>query len=117
MSDPCHSTYWSRLGSQAVLISLMMGMLLTVGCGRPAQIGASDEVLSAVDALYTAIAARRTDLLDKSAARIEELRASGELPDAAHRQLKSYIEESRAGKWADAVRKLHDFIRSQRRSK
>jgi hypothetical protein len=90
--------------------------LLLTGCGRPAQIGASDETMAAVDALYTAISAKRPDLLDKSAARIEELRASGELADDAYRQLKTFIDESRSGKWQDAVRKLHDFIRGQRRA-
>ncbi len=92
-------------------------LLFSVGCGRPAQIGSSDEVLSAVDALYTAVAARRIDLLDKSAVRIEELRTSGELPDAAHQQLKLFIDESRAGKWDASIRKLHEFIRGQRRVK
>lgn len=89
-------------------------MVLLAGCGQP-QMGSSDEVLSAVDALYTAVASRRIELLEKSAARIEELHRSGELPDAAHRRLKSYIDESRAGKWDSAVRELHEFIRGQRR--
>ena len=119
MSDPCTTTELVRPRSfvNAILAILLLWTLLLTGCGRPAQIGTSDEVLSAVDALYTAIAARRPDLLDKSAARIEELRANGELPDDAHRQLKTFVEESRAGKWQDAIRKLHEFIRGQRRSK
>jgi hypothetical protein len=78
--------------------------------------GPSEEVLSAVDALYTAIASRRMELLDKSTARIEELHTSKELPDAAYRQLKSYADEAREGKWEPAIRKLHEFIRGQRRS-
>lgn len=95
----------------------LAGLLLMVAGCRPAQIGPSDEVLGAVDALYTAIASRRVELLDKSASRIEELHTSGELPDAAHRQLKAYIEKSRAGKWDVAIRELHEFIRGQRRVK
>lgn len=98
------------------LLAVLSLLLMFSGC-RPAQIGPSDEVLGAVDALYTAVASRRIELLDKSAARLEELHTSGELPDAAHRQLKSYIEKSRAGKWDAAVRELHEFIRGQRRSK
>lgn len=96
---------------------VLLGLLLVIAGCRPAQIGPSDEVLGAVDALYTAIASRRVELLDKSASRIEELHTSGELPDAAHRQLKSYIEKSRAGKWDAAIRELHEFIRGQRRAK
>lgn len=88
---------------------------LFIGCGRPAQMGPSDEVLSAVDALYTAISSRRIELLNASSKRIDELRAKGDLPEAAHRQLNTYVEESRAGHWDSAVRKLHEFIRGQRR--
>ncbi len=90
-------------------------MLVLIGCGRPAQIGASEDVLAAVDALYTAVASKRIELLEKSALRIEELHKQGELPEPAYRQLKSFVEESRAGQWDGAVRKLHEFIRGQRR--
>lgn len=103
------------ISSRVVLVIVAL-LVVVPGC-RPAQIGPSDEVLGAVDALYTAIASRRVELLDKSAARLEELRTSGELPEAAHRQLKSYIEKSRAGKWDAAVRELHEFILGQRRAK
>lgn len=96
--------------------ALLLAVVLT-GCGRPAQMGSSDEVLGAVDALYTAISSRRVELLDKSANRIEELHTSKELPDAAYRQLKSYIDEARQGQWEPAIRKLHEFIRGQRRAK
>lgn len=95
------------------ILSLLM--LVLIGCGRPAQIGASEDVLAAVDALYTAVASKRIELLEKSALRIEELHKQGELPEPAYRQLKSFVEESRAGQWDGAVRKLHEFIRGQRR--
>jgi hypothetical protein len=106
----------SRRTSRCALFILLLASFAS-GCGRPAQMGSSDEVLSAVDALYTAISSRRVELLNKSAARIEELHSSKELPDAAHRQLKSYIDEARQGQWDPAIRKLHEFIRGQRRAK
>ncbi len=99
-----------------IRLVILLLLSLIIGCGRPAQMGPSDEVMSAVDALYTAISSRRVELLDKSAARIEGLHSSKELPDAAHRQLKSYIDEARQGQWDPAIRKLHEFIRGQRRS-
>lgn len=105
----------SRTATNKTLAFLML-VLLLMGCGRPAQMGSSDEVLGAVDALYTAISSRRAELLEKSATRIEALHASKELPDAAYRQLKSYIDEARKGQWDPAIRKLHEFIRGQRRS-
>ena len=92
-------------------------LLVVAGCGRPAQMGASDEVLSSVDALYTAVASRRPELLEQSAAKIEALHTSGELADAPYRQIKTYIDEARAGKWESAIRQLHEFIRGQRRAK
>lgn len=103
-----------RRTSHSLLVILFLAFLL-IGCGRPAQIGSSDEVLAAVDALYTALGSRRVELLEKSATRIEELHSSKELPDAAHRQLKLYIDEARQGQWDAAIRKLHEFIRGQRR--
>lgn len=106
----------NRRTNYEVLAVLLLALTL-IGCGRPAQLGSSDEVLGAVDALYTAISSRRGELLDKSANRIEELHTSKELPDAAYRQLKSYIDEARQGQWEPAIRKLHEFIRGQRRAK
>ena len=102
----------ASLRSQQILLLLMV---LLIGCGRPAQIGESEEVLAAVDALYTAVASKRIELLEKSASRIEELHKQGELPEPAYRQLKSFVEDSRAGQWDSSVRKLHEFIRGQRR--
>ena len=101
-----------KLPLQRILLLLIV---LLAGCGRPAQIGESEDVLVAVDALYTAVTSKRIELLEKSASRIEELHKKGELSDPAYRQLKTYIDESRAGQWDGAVRKLHDFIRGQRR--
>lgn len=92
-------------------------LLIVPGCGRPAQMGTSDEVMGAVDALYTAVASRRPELLEQSAAKIEALHTSGELADAPYRQIKTYIDEARAGKWESAIRQLHEFIRGQRRAK
>lgn len=105
-------TTTAYLRSQQILL-LMMVLLL--GCGRAAQIGESEDVLAAVDALYTAVTSKRVELLEKSASRIEELHKQGELPEPAYRQLKSFIDDSRAGKWDASVRKLHEFIRGQRR--
>jgi septal ring factor EnvC (AmiA/AmiB activator) len=114
----CHSepTPPIRHGQARRYVHALLLASFLMGCGRPAQMGSSEEVLSAVDALYTAIASRRLELLDKSTARLEELHASKELPDAAYRQLKAYSNEAREGHWDPAIRKLHEFIRGQRRS-
>jgi hypothetical protein len=97
------------------LFGALLLLTLVIGCGH-SQIGPSDEALSVVDALYTAVASRRTELLDQSATRIDELHKQGELPAAAHRQLKKYVDQCRRGEWEATVRQLHEFIRGQRRT-
>ena len=97
----------------AVICSLLWMMLAAIGCGGPAQIGANEEALKAVDALYTAVSTRRIDLLDGCAAKIDEVHSAGKMSDAAFNQLKPLIVEARSGQWEKSLRQLYDFMRRQ----
>jgi len=98
----------------AAVARTLWAVMVLSGCGGPAQIGSDEEALKTVDALYTAVSTRRTDLLEGCAARIDELHSTGKLPDAAFNQLKSLIAEARSGQWQMSLRKLYDFMRGQR---
>jgi hypothetical protein len=88
--------------------------LLASGCGAP-QIGHDRQVFHTVDALYTAVQLRDASLLDQDAASLTALHQSGQLPEAAHRDLEAIIAEARRGAWEPARRRLRDFMLGQRR--
>jgi hypothetical protein len=98
----------------ALLLSAHLA-LACEGCGGPPQIGPDRDSFKAVDALYTAVSLRDSQLLTRCAQTIQDLRANGKLPEAAGQSLESMIAEAREGKWEDAQGRLGDFMRRQRR--
>jgi hypothetical protein len=101
--------------SQVLAIGLsLLGLLLTAGCNRTPQMGGNEECMTAVDALWTAINVKQTELLDHSQAEIERLHTSGAMPDGAFENLSSIVTTARAGQWPAARAALRQFIRGQR---
>ena len=92
-----------------------LAMLLAAGCGGSPQLGTSNESYGAVDALFTAVTARRPALLDRCEDRLRQLREDGKLPAPAAARLEGIVAEARSGEWEPAARKLAEFIRGQRR--
>ena len=99
------------------LVLLLFAVLPFAGCGSTAQIGGDDESLSAIDALYTAVASRRLALLEQSVARIETLHSEGKLSQEVHDALQPITARAKKGEWQQATRDLHRFIRAQRRER
>jgi hypothetical protein len=95
-----------------VLMALAAATLC--GCARTPQLNGDAESLGAADALWTAVTAKRTDLLEKSATRIDELHTAGKLPGDAFQSLQEVIEQARGGQWDDARRTLKAFVKGQR---
>src|SRR4051794_21658654 len=85
------------------------------GCGKPAQLGSDDKAFHEVDALYTAVTARRSDLVDACEQRLTDLHAAGKVPDDALAELRRVIERTRAGEWESAAERLHEFMKGQER--
>lgn len=96
-------------------VGLVVLLVAVRGCGRPPQIGADEEAFRAVDALFTAVTARRPDLVDRCADRLGQLHAGGKLPAAAHAELRRVIDRARDGRWEAAAERLYDFMRRQER--
>lgn len=84
------------------------------GCGEP-QFARDAESRSAVDALWTAVTARRLPLLEAAATRLNELRDSGQLSEETASRLQPIIGQAREGKWETAAQSLHRLIRGQRK--
>jgi hypothetical protein len=95
-----------------VAVVLVVGF---VGCGRPPQMGADEEVFAAVDALFTAVTARDDTLLAQCEQRLGALRDAGKLPPDAWAYLDGVSQKARAGRWEAAAEKLYDFMSRQRR--
>ncbi len=93
---------------------LALGGLLYWWWSRPPQLGADEEVVRAVDALFTAVTARDEKRLAECERRLRAFRAAGKLPGAAAGYLDGIITTARAGGWESAARTLYDFMRAQR---
>src|SRR5262245_37612121 len=82
---------------------------------KPPQMGADEEVFTAVDALFTAVTAQDEKLLNQCEQRLHTLRDAGKLPDDAADYLDGIIEKARAGRWQSAAERLYTFMKAQRR--
>jgi len=107
---------YSKIGPAVANGGLWVCLLLLAGCGRPPQMGADESVFGEVDALYTAVTAKRPDLLDQSFQRLTELHSSGKVPDAAYQKLTLICEQAEREEWRPAAEQLWHFMRGQRKS-
>ena len=96
-----------------VAISCSAVVMFCVGCGATPQLG-SEECLGAADALWAAVAAKNSDLLEKSATKIEKLHSATKLSDAAFEELTDIIATARTGDWPSARGALKKFVQGQR---
>ncbi len=92
-------------------------VLSLIGCGRPPQVVDDGECFRAVDALWTAVTSKRTDLLEQTANELDLLHAAGNLTEAGHRALTSIIRDARSKEWAKSATNLKHFMQGQRRSR
>ena len=68
-----------------------------------------------VEALYTAVTTKRTDLLADCRKRLTALHASGQLSDAARSRLAEVCEQCDRNEWRPAAERLYAFMRAQRK--
>lgn len=96
----------------SVLLLLTFFLVSIAGCGGPAALESSEAFASA-DALYTALTARRTDLLQNVTTRLRALNEEGKLSEDALQELTEIIDIARAERWQEAAEILDAFIRNQ----
>lgn len=101
--------YWMCLG-------LCLALSIS-GCGRPPQVVDNEECFAAVEALWTAVTSKRTDLLERTATEINRLHKAGSLSDAGHTELDRIVEMARKTEWRPAAEELNEFMLGQRKSK
>jgi len=101
--------FWATIGG--------LFLLLLAGCGRPPQVVDNNECFQAVDALWTAVTSKRTDLLEQTAAELDRLLAAGSLTEAGHHALTAIIRDARSKEWTKSATNLKQFMQGQRRSR
>jgi len=101
-----------RDATGASLLIVSLGIL--AGCAKPPQLGGDERVLTAADALLTAVSSRDTKLLDQCEANINAMRQAGELSEPAHEYLTRIVAEARGGNWKSARERLVGLVRAQR---
>jgi hypothetical protein len=102
----------SRLTIRTASVALLL--LAVAACSPTPQLGGDREALSAADALWTAITAKDSNLLENSAAAIGKLHAEAHLTDEAYAALENVMQTARAGNWSEARAALKAFVRGQR---
>ena len=98
-------------------MTLVVTLISIAGCGRPAQVVDDDECFQAVDALWTAVTSKRSDLLEQTAAELDRLQAAGNLSEDGHRELSEIVRQARASEWTTSAKKLKAFMLGQRRTR
>ncbi len=86
--------------------------LLCSGCGSTPQFPAKDRRL--LEALRTAVSARKADWLDSSAKKIDAAHQKGEISDEGFDTLQSVISRARAGDWKGAQIQIIQLEKGQR---
>jgi hypothetical protein len=101
------------VGGLAAVAALVVGYF---GCRKPPQLGPDEQAFREVDALFTAVTARRPELVEQCERRLADLHTGGKVPDGAMAELEVVIDRARCGKWETAAERLYDFMRGQERS-
>ena len=107
----------TRLHAWHALLLASFCLVFTGGCGVAPQLGGNEESLAAADSLWTAVTAKKNDLVEQSAGEIEKLHAAGTMPNDAFHSLSQIVASARAGQWPEARKALKTFARGQRPAK
>lgn len=106
---------WNRA---ALACAIVLGCCFSLGgCSSPPQVLDDEETYSTVDALWTAVTSKRTDLVDRTAERLSSLNAEGKLSKEGLTALEAIIARTRKDEWMPAAQDLKAFIQGQRKTR
>ena len=91
--------------------SVLLGILLLSGCGRP-QLEPANYRL--VESLRTALSARNVNWLDDNARLIAKRHADGQMSDGEVAALEAIIAQAREGDWTGAEEEVVRLAKAQR---
>lgn len=85
-----------------------------LGCGRYERVQ-SEEGLRIIQELYTAVASRNQDRLNRVGMRIERAVRSGKINGREERDFREIVDLAANGSWERAVKKSYQYARDQAR--
>jgi hypothetical protein len=109
------STTRRAIGAAMVAGLAVVLVFSFIGCGKPPQMGADEEVFNTVDALFTAITAHDEKLLGQCERRLQVCKETEKLSSEASDYLDGVIQKAHAGEWQPAAERLYAFMKAQRR--
>lgn len=104
-----------HLRRAACLSLFALSTIFSAGCGSAPQVAEDEAVFNELDALYTAVTSKRTDLLDACRERINKLHGEKRISEAGFAEVSAVIATATDGKWTDAAERLYTFMRAQRK--
>lgn len=108
--------WFSRRNALARILCLC-SLTILAGCGRVPQVLEDEAVFSELDALYTAVTTKRTDLLNDCKQRLTKLHEEKRLSDAGYTEIKAITDLADEASWTPAAERLYTFMRGQRKAK
>lgn len=106
---------WFACG--ALVCAVVAVVWLTIALRPVPQLGSEEETLKAVDALFTAVNAHDSKLVEQCATQLTNLRQANKIGPEPYAHLESIIAQSREARWRQSSHQLYDFMMAQRQPK
>lgn len=95
-----------------VVAVLLAGLAYWAWTETP-QLKADSDVYASLDALFTAVTARRESLVTNCESKLLMLHREGKIPKQAWKRISHIIETTKADQWESAAEDLYSFIEDQ----
>ena len=108
-----------RISRRKVLAWILVSCspMIAIGCSRVPQVLQDEAAFGELDALYTAVTTKRTDLLKDCQQRITRLHDEKRMSDAGYEEIQAITSLAEEGEWSPAAERLYTFMRAQRKVK
>ena len=103
--------YLAAIGG--VIFTLVAGVAYWAWTDTP-QLAADSDVYASLDALFTAVTARREPLVASCESELAAFHSAGKIPERAWRRIVRVIDLTKTGQWESAAEQLYSFIEHQK---
>lgn len=95
------------------VLTVLLGGLAYWAWPKAPQLKANSDVYASLDALFTAVTARREPLVADCESKLAALHSQGKIPEPAWKKISQVIELAKNGQWESAAQDLYLFIERQ----
>lgn len=102
--------------SRSRITPWLIGLCLAIAVGgcAPTQVLGDPETFKALDALWTAVTSRKTELVNQVDKELDRLASAGKLSSEGRAELRTISDTALKGQWESAAQSLRTFIKGQR---